>query len=163
MPRIELTTYIKAPIDIVFDLSRSIDLHIISTDHTKERAIGGVTSGLIGPMQSVTWRAKHFGMFHNLTSQITEYSRPTFFVDELQQGIFKSFRHEHHFKKTEFGTEMYDLFDFESPGGFLGKIVNKMVLKKYMTDLLLKRNNVVKEFAESGKWQSILAKEDYED
>jgi hypothetical protein len=48
MPVINLHTQINAPIGIVFDLSRSIDLHKISTAHTNEEAIAGVTSGLIG-------------------------------------------------------------------------------------------------------------------
>ena len=48
MPRIELRTEIKASKEIVFDLSRSIDLHKISTEHTKETAIDGKTAGLIG-------------------------------------------------------------------------------------------------------------------
>jgi len=39
MPKIELKTEIKAKKDIVFDLSRSIDLHKISTEHTNEDAI----------------------------------------------------------------------------------------------------------------------------
>ena len=48
MPRIKLQIHIKAGRDIVFDLSRSIDLHKISTKHTKEEAVGGKLSGLIG-------------------------------------------------------------------------------------------------------------------
>lgn len=47
MPVIILHTQINAPIERCFDLSRSIDLHKISTAHTKEEAINGVTSGLI--------------------------------------------------------------------------------------------------------------------
>lgn len=73
MPKIELHTKIKADKKIVFNLSRSIDLHKISTEQTKEEAIHGVTSGLIGMDESVTWRAKHFGFYHKLTSKITEF------------------------------------------------------------------------------------------
>jgi len=63
MPKIELKTYIKAPKKVVFDLSRSINLHQISTQQTNERAIGGVTAGLINIGEFVTWRAKHFGVY----------------------------------------------------------------------------------------------------
>jgi hypothetical protein len=66
MPRIVLKTEIDAPIEVCFDLSRSIDLHQISTAHTNEQAIDGVTSGLINLHESVTWRARHFG-FSGLT------------------------------------------------------------------------------------------------
>ena len=78
MPKIELKTKIKADRKVVFDLSRSIDLHKISTKHTNEEAIAGKTSGLIGMDESVTWRAKHFGIYQELTSKITEFDRPMF-------------------------------------------------------------------------------------
>lgn len=98
MPRIELKTEIKASKEIVFDLSRSIDLHKISTEHTNEEAIAGKTSGLIGLDESVTWRARHFGIYQKLTSKITEYDRPNYFADEMIRGAFNKFKHEHHFE-----------------------------------------------------------------
>ena len=54
MAIIELTTDINAPIGRVFDLARSIDLHMNSTSKTGERAVAGVTSGLIGAGEQVT-------------------------------------------------------------------------------------------------------------
>jgi len=149
MPTIELFTQINAPIEIVFDLSRSIDLHMESTKQTGERAIAGRTSGLIGLGETVTWRAKHFGIWQNLTSKITEYKYPDYFVDEMVSGTFKSFRHEHHFSTIDGQTLMKDLFVFESPFGLFGKFFNWLVLKKYMTGLLVERNRVIKEAAET--------------
>jgi len=156
MPRIELRTEINSSKEIVFDLSRSIDLHKISTVHTNETAIAGKTSGLIGMDESVTWRAKHFGLYQKLTSKITEFERPNMFVDEMVKGAFKSFRHEHHFMDSNGGTLMIDYFEYKSPFGFLGKIADKLFLKKYMTDLLSERNRIVKDFAETDKWKKIV-------
>lgn len=156
MPKIELITEIKAERGIVFDLSRSIDLHKISTEQTNEKAIGGKTSGLIGMNESVTWRAKHFGIYQNLTSKITEFQRPEYFVDEMQKGAFKEFKHEHHFDELNGKTKMTDIFDYKSPFGIIGKIADKLFLKKYMTELLVKRNLIVKDFAETEKWKKIL-------
>ncbi len=158
MPRIELRTEIKASKEIVFDLSRSIDLHKISTKHTNETAISGKTSGLIGMNEAVTWRAKHFGIYQVLTSKITEFERPNLFVDEMVKGAFKGFRHEHHFKNFNGGTLMTDFFDYESPFGILGKLVDKSFLLKYMTNLLEERNRIVKDFAETDKWREIITK-----
>ncbi len=156
MPKIKIETNIKADKRIVFDLSRSIDLHQISTQHTDEKVIDGVTSGLIGLNQLVTWRAKHFRVYQNLTSKITEFEEPDYFVDEMEKGIFKRFRHEHVFKETQNGTLMIDVFDYESPLGFLGRLADKIFLKSYMKKLLEKRNATIKEFAESGKWENLL-------
>ena len=157
MPRIELKTEITAKKEIVFDLSRSIDLHKISTEHTNETAVAGKLNGLIGLNESVTWRAKHFGIYQNLTSKVTEFDRPNYFVDEMVKGAFKSFRHEHHFTDFNGGTLMTDYFDYESPVGILGKFADKLFLLNYMTDLLTERNRIVKDFAETDKWKKIVA------
>jgi ligand-binding SRPBCC domain-containing protein len=147
MPRIELTTRINAPEEKVFDLARSIDLHMESTKQTGEKAIAGKTTGLIGLGETVTWRAKHFGIWQTLTSKITEFDRPNLFVDEMVQGAFKSFRHEHHFIKVDNHTLMKDVFVFESPLGVLGRLFNWLVLTCYMTKLLEQRNRVIKKIA----------------
>lgn len=157
MPTINLETTIRAPVEVCFDLSRSIDLHIISTEHTGERAIAGVTSGLIGLGESVTWRAKHFGVWQRLSTRITEYERPFYFADEMVEGAFKRFKHEHHFQKSGNGiTLMRDVFDYTSPFGICGMLADNFVLIKYMTQLLVERNNVIKLYAESGQWESLL-------
>ncbi len=156
MPRIELQTEIKAHRSIVFDLSRSIDLHKISIKHTKEEAVSGKTSGLITLDESVTWKAKHFGITQLLTSKITEFSKPDYFVDEMVQGAFKEFKHEHYFREIKNGTLMIDIFEYRSPLGIIGEIVDRLFLKRYLVALLTKRNSVIKNYAESGKWQQIL-------
>src|SRR5215467_10893054 len=51
MIQIELTTHISAPLERCFHLCRSIDLHMASTNWTGEKAVAGVTSGLIGADQ----------------------------------------------------------------------------------------------------------------
>ena len=148
MPKIELTTIINAPIEKVFDLSRSIDLHMESTKQTGEKAIAGKTSGLIELGETVTWRAKHFGIWQTLTSKVVEYDRPNLFVDEMVSGAFKSFRHEHSFTASGDHTIMKDIFEFESPLGIFGQAFNKLILTRYMTKLLVERNRVIKEAAE---------------
>lgn len=115
-----------------------------------------MTSGLIGLNETVTWRAKHFGVYQQLTTKITEYDRPNYFTDEMVSGAFKSFKHEHHFAELDGRTLMTDIFDYQSPLGSLGKLADKLFLEVYMTELLVERNRVIKEFAESGKWEEVL-------
>ena len=149
MTKIELSTHINAPIERCFDLARSIELHIESIKQTGEQAIAGRTTGLIEMGETVTWRAKHFGIRQTLTSKITEFNYPNYFTDELVKGAFKSFRHEHHFYAVNDQTVMKDIFIFESPFGILGEFVNRLFLGQYMEDLLKKRNTVIKKAAES--------------
>lgn len=156
MPKIILNTFIKAEKSLVFDLARSIDLHKISTQTSNETAIAGKMDGLINLNESVTWRAKHFGVYHTLTSKITEFNPPDLFVDEMVSGIFKSFKHDHHFKDAANGTLMTDVFDYKSPFGLLGKLVDQLFLKNDMTKFLAERNRVIKAFAESDQWKTII-------
>jgi len=156
MPKIELKTDIKSTIEICFDLARSIDLHKISTQKTKEQAIQGKTSGLISLNETVTWEANHFGIKQKLTSKITAFTAPNYFVDEQLTGVFKSIRHEHKFEQKSEIVIMSDIFKFESPFGFLGQIFNKLILTNYLRKLLIDRNNVIKEYAETDKWKLVL-------
>jgi ligand-binding SRPBCC domain-containing protein len=156
MPKIHLEIQINAPIDRCFDLARSIDLHKLSTGNTQEEATAGTTSGLIGLNETVTWRAKHFGVWQKLTSKITEYEQPHFFVDEMLEGAFKSIYHKHLFRQEGEVTIMTDDFHFESPLGILGSIANKLVLTKYLTNLLTERNKMIKEFAETERWREVV-------
>jgi len=156
MPTIQLETIIDADIKICFDLSRSIDLHQISTAKTNEKAIAGITSGLINLNDTVTWEAVHFGIKQQLTSIITQFNSPFHFRDEQQKGAFKYFCHDHYFKVQNGKVIMTDRFEFSSPFGIIGKLFDKLILKYYMKSFLLERNQVIKEFAETDNWKKVL-------
>ena len=149
MPLIEVQTEIKADIKTCFDLARNIDFHQESLKFSKEKAIAGKISGLIGLGEWVSWEAKHLGFVQHLTSKITEFDAPNYFVDEMVFGAFKSFRHEHIFRECDNKTIMIDKFHFESPYGIVGKLANKILLKRYMKGLLKTRNSMLKQQAES--------------
>jgi len=156
MCTIHLTTFIAAPIERVFDLSRSISLHKISSAHTNKEAIGGITSGLINKNETVTWRAKHLFKIRYFTTRISEMQSPNFFINEMQKGDFKSLKHEHHFKKIDNGTIMIDILNFESPYGIIGKWFNKIYLKNILQKFIVQRSIVIKDYAETGKWKALL-------
>ena len=161
MPVIELGTKIKADIRICFDLSRSIDLHQVSTASTKEKAIAGLISGLIGLNESFTWQANHFSVKQKLTSKITAFHRPFHFRDEQQKGAFKYMVHDHYFESDRDSVLMKDIFCFRSPLGLCGKLFDKAVLTGYLSKFLIARNLVIKEYAETEKWKSVLKESDY--
>jgi ligand-binding SRPBCC domain-containing protein len=151
-----LYTEIHAPAQRCFDLSRSIDLHMASTAKTGEHVIAGRSSGLICLHETVTWRAKHLGLWQTLSSRITEFERPVFFTDEMVKGAFKSFRHEHHFREENGITTMKDIFEFYSPCGAFGKLANVFFLSKYLTRFLMERNALIKNCAENDSWKTYL-------
>lgn len=157
MPRIELHTVVRAPIEIVFDLSRSVDLHQLSQSRHGERAVDGRTSGLIGLGESVTWEAVHFGVRQRLTSRIEAMERPRHFRDSMVRGAFQRFDHDHHFEALNLlETRMTDVFDYTSPWGLLGRMADALFLAGYMSSLLGERNRMIREVAESGRYRELL-------
>jgi ligand-binding SRPBCC domain-containing protein len=156
MPIIHLNTEIHAPIERVFDLARSIDLHQMSMGHTRERAIDGRTSGLIEVNETVTWEAVHFGTKLRLTSKITVCESPIHLQDVMVAGAFKRFTHDHYLSETASGTSMKDIFDYDSPFGYLGSIADSLFLEGYMRRLLEIRNQEIKKAAEGEGWRTFL-------
>ncbi|HEY1759035.1 MAG TPA: SRPBCC family protein [Bryobacteraceae bacterium] len=148
MPTIGFETAISAPIERCFDLARSIDLHIDSMPGTSERAVGGITTGLIGLNQEVTWEATHFLVRQRLTSRIVAYDRPRHFRDSQVSGVFRRFDHDHFFEWRGGRTLMKDTFDYQSPLGWLGRLADILFLEGYMRRLLIRRAAVIRMAAE---------------
>jgi ligand-binding SRPBCC domain-containing protein len=149
VPKIILETIIEAPIERVFDLARSIDVHMDSTKATNERVIAGKKAGLIELGETVTWRAKHLGIHQNLCVQITKFERPYLFEDTMLSGAFKAMKHMHRFESMGTKTKMTDEFEFTSPLALIGKTMDTLYLKQYLRKFLLKRNAFLKSIAEN--------------
>lgn len=144
---------IRAPRARVFDLARSVDAHQDTTGHTEERAIGGVTHGLICMGDEVTWEARHFRIRQRLRVRVTAFHRPKHFQDTMISGAFNRMVHDHEFAEHPMGTLMRDRFEFEAPLGFLGRIAEWLFLTSYLRRFLARRNEVLKQLAESEAWR----------
>lgn len=151
MGHLELATEITAPVVRCFDLSRDIDVHRESMSASGERAIRGITRGQINLGEEVTWSARHFGLRWQVTSRITEFDRPSRFVDEMQRGPFSRFRHEHRFESHGPVTAMVDVVDYSLPLGLAGQIADRLVVGGYLRRLLEARNGFIRDAAESGR------------
>ena len=156
MPFIHLTSFIAAAQERVFDLSRSIDLHKSSMKKYDESIIDGKQTGLLDLNESVTWTARHLFKQRVIRVRLTKLQRPDYFVDEQEEGDFRMMKHEHYFKQIENGTIMIDQFHFETPHGFIGRLINNFYLENYMTQLLKERNKMIKDVAESNLWKQYL-------
>jgi ligand-binding SRPBCC domain-containing protein len=158
MPFIHITSFIAAPQERVFDLSRSVDLHKHSMKNYEENIVKGTMTGLMNLNDEVTWKAKHLFKERVLRIKLTELKSPDYFADEQVEGDFVMMKHEHYFKPIENGTIMIDQFRFELRYGFFGKLVNQFYLEKYMKRLLAERNAVIKKIAEGNQWKQYLQK-----
>ena len=144
MQTITVNTTIRASIERCFDAARDLDLHVRSLAHTNERAVAGRTSGLIELGEEVTWHGRHFGVIQHFTSRITAYDRPRYFQDTMQRGAFRSFVHDHFFTEEGELTRMTDVLAFSAPLGILGRIAEKLVLRRYLIRLLQTRGDAIR-------------------
>lgn len=136
----ECITRTSTPKSELFDLARSVDVHKDSMVGSREEAVAGVTSGLISLGEEVTWRAWHFGIPLQMTSRITEMHAPDYFVDEQVKGPFRRFRHVHEFSEDSRCTTMVDRIEFTAPFGPLGRLAEKLILARYLQQLIETRN-----------------------
>ncbi|MBO1001049.1 SRPBCC family protein [Bacillus sp. SD075] len=149
MPVIEYQQFIKAPVELCFDLARSVDIHTKTAVKTKETAVDGVTEGLLEEGDTVTWEAIHFGMKQRLEAQVTFMEKPSEFVDIMVKGAFHSFVHTHQFIEKTGGTITIDKFQYKSPFGPIGVLADKLFFEKYMRGFIVSRAKALKKIAEN--------------
>jgi ligand-binding SRPBCC domain-containing protein len=152
MEIIRLETWIDAPVERCFLLSLSIDLHVASAGTTREKAIDGVTTGLIGEGETVTFQGRHLGTRMRHTSRIVTLRPFSYFRDDMIAGTFRHFEHHHHFAPMDDGARMRDTVRFLAPWGRLGQIL----ARKRLIAFLIKRNATIKRVAESEEWRKYL-------
>ncbi|MGN7808535.1 SRPBCC family protein [Flavobacterium sp. 22076] len=71
-----------------------------------------------------------------------------YFVDEMEKGKFKSFKHEHIFEEENGFTIMKDKLQYETPFGIFGELFDILFLEKHLTNFLLERNKILKAISE---------------
>lgn len=156
MPRIEISTLIRAPAERCFWLALSVDAHAASARHTGEQVVGGRLRGLLQLGDSVTFRARHFGVWQTLTSRVTDLQAPTYFRDQMQRGAFARLEHAHYFEATAAGTRMRDVLDYAAPLGPLGRLAEQLVLTRYLRRFLRRRAAELQQLAEGEGWRQFL-------
>jgi ligand-binding SRPBCC domain-containing protein len=154
METIRLTTWMDAPMERCFKLATSIDLHLAAAGPTQEKAISGVTSGLIGEGESVEWRGRHLGRWVTHTSKVEGWRPFTYFREVMIKGSFARFEHEHHFALMDDGTRMRDEIRFAA-SGLMARMLEKAA-RRHLIAMLRRRNALIKRAAESEEWRRYL-------
>jgi len=156
MVTIRLNTWVDAPVERCFRLATSVDFHVALAKPMKEKAIDGVTAGLMRVGQTITWHGRHFGVRLTQTTRMEALRPFAYFRDVMVDGAFKYYVHEHHFAAMDDGTRVRDEVRFAAPLGPLGTILESLVLRRYLTALLKWRNLALKRVAESEEWHKYL-------
>ncbi|MGZ5246035.1 MAG: SRPBCC family protein [Flavitalea sp.] len=156
MLRIHQTIFIKAPTERVFDLARHFALY--RKAFAKEKMNSASNTNFLTMGDTVTIHAKHAAKLRSVMLRITEMEKGLKFVEEQVKGDLISYRHEHYFKQIENGTIMIDYIDYDYPRDLVGKFLGKFYMKNYLEKILVKRNEVIRKYAESDQWKPLLLK-----
>ncbi|HRE52825.1 MAG TPA: cell division protein [Flavitalea sp.] len=156
MTHIHMTTFIAAPVERAFDLSRNLTVWKYVFNNRKEIFSSGAGSKLIDKDETLTLMVKHAGKMRSSMLKITQLQKPVFFAEEQVKGDLENFRHEHHFKKVDNGCILIDLVYFGPPTDLLGRFLGKRYLRKYLEGLIRKRNEIIRHYAETESWRAVL-------
>ena len=77
-------------------------------------------------------------------TEITHLNEPNYFVDEQRFGPYKMWHHEHIFTETENGgVLMEDTVSYIIPFGFVGRILNRLIISQKIKEIFNYRSNVL--------------------
>lgn len=86
-----------------------------------------------------------FGIKLNWVTEITHISEYEYFVDEQRIGPYSMWHHEHKIQPVDGGVQMTDIVSYQPPLGFIGGIVNSLILKKRLQQIFDYRFMVLKQ------------------
>ncbi|MEO8238375.1 MAG: SRPBCC family protein [Flavobacterium sp.] len=103
------------------------------------------------PGQIITYTLKPlFGIKINWVTIITVAKENQYFVDEQRFGPYALWHHKHFFEPTENGgTKMTDIVHYAVPFGYLGRMINKLVVNKKINELFDFRRTKIEELFNS--------------
>jgi ligand-binding SRPBCC domain-containing protein len=153
MVTIRSMTMVRAPMERCFKLAVSIDLMMAAGNC---EAVAGVTSGLIGPGDTVTWEYRRSVRKGHHQSLIDVWHPYTYFREIMIDGPFKSYEHDHHFALMNDATRIRDEIRVSAPSGMLGRLRERFSLQRNLTKMLHQRNALLKQAAESDRWHEFL-------
>jgi ligand-binding SRPBCC domain-containing protein len=159
MVTIKLNTWVNAPVERCFKLASSVEFQIASALPMKEKAVSGVTSGLLREGDTVRWVARFFRLRISHTSLVEGWKPFSHFREVMTAGVFARYEHEHYFAPMDDGTRVRDELKFAAPFGPLGRMVEVMVLRRYVKSLLKRRHAALKRAAESEEWRAYLERQ----
>ena len=153
MVTIRLTTWINAPVDRCFQLATSVEFR--GSDRSSGKARGS-KSGILRVGDTVSWHAWRWGLRLSHTCRIDDVRPITYFREVAATGNFRHYVHEHHFAPMDDGTRMRGEIKFAAPKGPMGFLMERLLLKRYVTKLLIEEHKRLKRAAESTEWRNFV-------
>ena len=146
----ETVQYVHASLDECWDFFLSpnnlqkitpTDMGFVITDYDgKSMYAGQIIQYKVSPL---------LGINLSWMTVITQVVDKSYFIDEQRFGPYSLWHHKHFFEATEKGTKMTDVVHYALPLGFLGRIMNTLIVKNKLKAIFDFREKKVNEMFNS--------------
>lgn len=130
----EIWDFFSNPANLQQITPPSMAFKVISTDHGDKIYPGQIIEYKVKPLLGISW----YWM-----TEITHVVDKKFFVDEQRFGPYQLWHHQHHFRELDGGVEMIDLVHYRVGYGFIGNIIDRLVVKRKLKEIFNYRRKVI--------------------
>jgi ligand-binding SRPBCC domain-containing protein len=132
----EAWAFFSNPTNLQEITPKHMDFKVTSRHHGSEIYAGQIIRYTVKPI---------LGIPLNWCTEITHVETNKYFIDEQRFGPYAFWHHQHHFKENEDGVLMEDILTYKVPLGFLGDLVNELMVKKEVNDIFNYRKRILSE------------------
>ena len=122
----EVWEFISSPKNLKEITPSYMGFDIISKNNKQDMYPGMIISYVVRPLMNIKT---------NWVTEITQVKNKEYFVDEQRVGPYNIWHHQHILIPIENGVLMKDIISYQPPFGFLGRIANKLFIKKKLNEI----------------------------
>ena len=120
------------------------NLSRITTEKMNFRITSETGNGSMYPGMIITYKVSPIlGISITWVTEISEVREKEYFIDNQLLGPYKFWHHQHLFKEIPGGVEMTDILHYAVPFGFIGRILEKVFIKKKVDGIFAYREKVL--------------------
>lgn len=156
METIRLSIWINAPAERCFSLATSAAFQRALARASLRTKSGEVSGGMLGVGDRLLWPGSYLRMRVSYATRIDQIRPVLFFREVADGGYFPHLEHEHYFTVLNDGTRVRDEVRFRLPAKGLLRPLSAPLLRRYLREQIARRNELLKEAAESEDWEAYL-------
>lgn len=126
--------FFSDPANLPLITPASMAFRIISKHHGEKMYPGQIIEYKVAPFAGI-------GLYW--MTEITQVHEKQFFVDEQRYGPYAMWHHQHHFKEIEGGVEMTDIVHYKNPLGFLGELMDPVLVHPRLKNIFTFRHEQI--------------------
>jgi ligand-binding SRPBCC domain-containing protein len=122
----EVWSFISSPGNLKEITPRNMDFLVTSNSVSEKMYPGMIITYKVSPLP---------GIRLNWMTEITNIKEYEYFVDEQRIGPYSFWHHQHKIEPIEGGVLMTDIVTYQPPFGFIGAIMNSLIIKNRLQQI----------------------------